>query len=106
MIEELDRDKVVNDYIALYDDVMLKYESRKVKALVDEINSAIAKSDMAKINQIYEEISEWNNLVSNVQGARDSIMGYDKTFNLPSVKALLIVLDNITKEWRFNTEAY
>lgn len=106
MIEELDRDKVVNDYIALYDDVMLKYESRKVKALVDEINSAIAKSDMAKINQIYEEISEWNNLVSNVQGARDSIMAYDKTFNLPSVKALLIVLDNITKEWRFNTEAY
>lgn len=100
----MDRTKIIDDYMSHYNKVAEKYKTDNIPALIENINSAISKSDAGSINLVYEKISEWNNLVSNVQGARDALVSYDKTLRLPSVKEFIIILDNITKEWRFNTE--
>lgn len=101
----MDRIKITNDYMISYNEVVKRYEDEKIAGLIDKINSAISRSDMKNVNNIYDEISEWNNFVSNVQGIRDALQAYDKSLKLPSIKQFLIIFDNITKEWRFNTEA-
>ena len=102
----MDRDRITKNYMASYNEIVAKYKEKKIAALVDDINSAIAGSDMQTMNDIYDQISFWNNEVSIVQGSRDALMSQDKSFRLPSVKEFLIVYDHINKEWRFNTEAY
>lgn len=101
----MDRIKITNDYMISYNEVVKRYEDEKIAGLIDKINSAISRSDMKNVNNIYDQISEWNNLVSNTQGIRDALLSYDKSLRLPSIKQFLIIFDNITKEWRFNTEA-
>lgn len=101
----MDRDKIIAEYMSHYNGLAARFKNEKIETLPEEINSAIAKSEMKNVNLVYDKISEWNNIVSNVQGARDAIVAFDKTFRLPVVKEFLIVFDNITKEWRFNTEA-
>lgn len=100
----MDRDKIVADYMSHYNELVARFKNEKIVALPEEINLAISKSEMKNVNLVYDRISEWNNIVSNVQGARDAIVAFDKTFRLPVVKEFLIIFDNITKEWRFNTE--
>lgn len=102
----MDRDKIIKKYMSSYNEIVAKYKDKKVADLVDEINSAISRSDMKVMNDIYDKISFWNNDVSIVQGSRDALMAQDKSFRLPSVKEFLIVYDHVNKEWRFNTEAY
>lgn len=101
----MDINEVTTRYMAEYNKVVEAYESKKISNLVDEINVAISKSDMANVNTIYNKISEWNDRVSNIQGARIVLTAQYRSSKFPSVSEFLIVFDNINKEWRFNTEA-
>lgn len=102
----MDRTRIIDNYMAAYTEIADKYEKEKVPSWIEEINSAISRSDSKHINTIYEKISIWNNTVASLQGNRDALIAHDKTLRLPSVKEFLIVYDHINKEWRFNTEAY
>ena len=101
----MDRTRIINEYMTSYNKIVAKFKKEHISKLVDKINTAISSSNMENVNFIYDEISDWNNLVSNVQGSRDALISYDRTLKLPSIKEFLIIFDNITKEWRFNTEA-
>lgn len=102
----MDRTKIVNDYMATYNEATAKYKADKIPALVEEINAAIKRSEMAEVNPLYERISVWNNYISNIEGTRNALKAYDKTLKLPSIIEFLIVYDHINREWRFNTETY
>lgn len=101
----MDRTKITENYMTAYSSITEQYAKEKIPNLIEEINSAISRSDTKHINTVYEKISIWNNSVSNLQGNRDTLMSHDKTLRLPSVKEFLIIYDHINKEWRFNTEA-
>ena len=102
----IDREKIMNEYLAAYNKIVAKYKMDNIASLVEEINKAIKKANnMAEVNLVYERISDWNNLVSNLQGIRDALLARSKSLKLPSIKEILIIFDHVTKEWRFNTDA-
>lgn len=101
----MDSVEVTKKYMAEYNKLIEKYESKATLQLVEDINAAIEKSDIANINTLYHKLSAWNEYVSGVQGARIALNTQFKHIKLPSVAEFLIVFDNVNKEWRFNTEA-
>lgn len=100
----MDAREVRNRYMAEYEKLVESYEDQQVAGLINDINHAISNSDVEKINVIYNQISEWNDHVSNIQGVRLAINSQYKYLKLPSVSEFLIVFDFINKEWRFNTD--
>lgn len=100
----MDRTAIIEKYMTSYNEIVKKYEQQQIVSLVEEINTAISKSDTEKVNEYFERISEWNNVVSEIQGNRDSLMAHDKSLRLPSIKEFLIIYDHTNKEWRFNTD--
>lgn len=100
----MDAREVRNRYMAEYEKLVKSYESLKISGLINDINQAISKSDVENINLFYNKISEWNDGVSNIQGARLAINSQYKYLKLPSVSEFLIVFDFINKEWKFNTD--
>lgn len=100
----MDRTKIIDNYMSSYNEIVEKYKKEKIANYIDEINTAIDKRDTEKTNIVYEKISIWNNLISNLQGNRDALIAHDKSLRLPSVKEFLIIYDHINKEWKFNTD--
>lgn len=91
-------------YINEYEKLVNSYKKLGIVELLNELNKAISKSELDKINYYFNKVSEWNDRVSNLQGARSAINEQYKYLNLPSVSEFLIVFDYINKEWRFNTD--
>lgn len=104
MHNTMDAREVKNRYMAEYEKLVKAYESQKIPSLINDINQAISNSDVENINLIYNKISEWNDGVSNMQGARLAINSQYKYLKLPSVSEFLIVFDFVNKEWKFNTD--
>lgn len=102
----IDREKIMNEYLAAYNKIVAKYKADNIISLVEDINAAIKKANnMSEVNHLFERISDWNNIVSNLQGIRDALMARSKSLKLPSIKEFLIIYDHVTREWRFNTDA-
>lgn len=100
----MDTQEIKNRYIAEYNKLADQNEIKKIDSLIDEINLAISKPNTKDINDIYSRISEWNERVSNLQGARVALNAQHPSLHLPSAAQFLIIFDNFIKEWRFNTQ--
>lgn len=101
----MDSVEATKQYMTEYNKLIAKHESKDIVKMVDSINAAIADSNVPKINELYQQLAVWNDHVSNLQGARIVLNKQYKHVKLPSVAEFLVVFDNFSKEWRFNTEA-
>lgn len=102
----MDSVEVSELYMAEYNKLVAKYEAKTISLLLEGINGAIANSDMQRVNDCYNELSEWNQYVARIQGAGEALNRQYKHLKLPSVNSFFVVFDNMSKEWRFNTEAF
>lgn len=94
------KDRYMKEYSKLVD----SYKSLNIVSLVNNINKAISLSEIENINFHFNKVSEWNDRVSNLQGARLALNEQYKFLKLPSVNEFLIVFDFVNKEWKFNTD--
>lgn len=101
----MDSVDITKRYMTEYNKLVDKYNGEAVHKLLDDINEAISIADVEKITIHYNKLSEWNEYVANINGARLALNEQFKHIKLPSVTEFLIMFDNITKEWRFNTQA-
>lgn len=103
-LNAMDVKKIQDSYMENYKKLNESYNNLNIAGLVNDINKAISSSDIESINTYFNKISEWNENVSKLQGARIAIITQYKFLKLPSVSELSIVFDFVNKEWKFNTD--
>lgn len=92
-------------YMEKYNELVNKFNELGIDALVENLNYAISKSDMAKTNELYNKVLEWNNKVANLEGAHIALNTQYRFLRLPSPASYGILFDGEERIWRFNTEA-
>ena len=100
----MDVKEIQDRYMENYNKLNESYNNLNIVGLVNDINKAISSSDIESVNTYFNKISEWNENVSKLQGARIAIITQYKFLKLPSVSELSIVFDFVNKEWKFNTD--
>lgn len=100
----MDVKEIQDSYMENYKKLNESYNNLNIAGLVNDINKAISSSDIESVNTYFNKISEWNENVSKLQGARIAIITQYKFLKLPSVSELSIVFDFVNKEWKFNTD--
>lgn len=103
-LNAMDVKEIQDSYMENYKKLNESYNNLNIAGLVNDINKAISSSDIESINTYFNKISEWNENVSKLQGARIAIITQYKFLKLPSVSELSIVFDFVNKEWKFNTD--
>lgn len=103
-LNAMDVKEIQDSYMENYKKLNESYNNLNIADLVNDINKAISSSDIESVNTYFNKISEWNENVSKLQGARIAIITQYKFLKLPSVSELSIVFDFVNKEWKFNTD--
>ncbi len=103
-LNAMDVKEIQDSYMENYKKLNESYNNLNIAGLVNDINKAISSSDIESVNTYFNKISEWNENVSKLQGARIAIITQYKFLKLPSVSELSIVFDFVNKEWKFNTD--
>lgn len=103
-LNAMDVKEIQDSYMENYKKLNESYNNLNIVGLVNDINKAISSADIESINTYFNKISEWNENVSKLQGARIAIITQYKFLKLPSVSELSIVFDFVNKEWKFNTD--
>lgn len=101
----MDTEQIKIDYMDKYNILLQEFKAENVNLLVSELNDAIAKSKIEQVNQLYNNVLNWNNKVAGLEAIRDAINARFSYLRLPSVKSMAIILDGEEKIWKFNTDA-
>lgn len=90
-------------YMDGYNQLMDAYRGSGIQQTVDAINRAIRDSDNDTAREYLLQIQSWNLKVMDMEDIRVSLTRL-KHLHLPSALVLTVLYDEITHQWRFNTE--
>lgn len=85
-----------------YAELSNKLEEQKINILIDNLNSAIARSEMEKINELYHKVQAWNSNVDKLIGAKIALDAQFHYLRLPSPAIFSIIYDGEDRSWKFN----
>lgn len=98
----MDTAEVTSRYMEKYNELSKKLEEQKISALVDELNNAISKAQMNKVNELYNQVQEWNSKVDMLLGAKLALDAQFRYLRLPSPGIFGVVYDGEERIWKFN----
>lgn len=101
----MDSADLQKNYMDGYNKLMEAYERSGMQQTVDAMNRAIRDSDNERAREYLLRIQRWNQKVMDLEDVRISLNGKLKHLHLPSAIMLTVLYDDITRQWRFNTES-
>lgn len=99
----MDTTEITNRYMEKYTELSNKLKEQKINILIEELNNAIAQSEMAKVNKLYNQVQEWNSKVDKLLGAKIALDVQYSYLRLPSPAIFGIIYDGEERLWKFNT---
>jgi 4-hydroxyphenylpyruvate dioxygenase-like putative hemolysin len=99
----MDTEELSKRYMEKYNELATKFEELEISNLVDKLNNAISRSDMAKTNEFYDKVLEWNARVEQLSGAKIALDIQFSYLRLPSPALFGVTFDGEEKIWKFNT---
>lgn|GEM_PF-3277844 len=100
----MDSADLQKNYMDGYNKLMKAYAGSGIRQTVDAMNRAIRDSDSERARECLLEIQRWNLTVMDLEDIRVSLNTKLKHLRLPSAGMLTVLYDDITRQWRFNTE--
>lgn len=101
----MDSADLQKNYMDGYTKLMEAYGESGIQQTVDAINQAIRDSDSERIRECLLRIQYWNQKVMDLEDIHVSLKAKLKHLRLPSSGMLTVLYDDVTRQWRFNTEA-
>ncbi len=98
----MDTQKISDDYMDKYNDLSLDFKKKDINNLVERLNEAVSQSNMAHVNELYNQVLEWNNRVKTLEGAQIAINTQFRYLHLPSPSSFAVIFDGEDRLWKFN----
>lgn len=99
----MDTEELSRRYMEKFNELANKFEELEINSLVENLNNAISRSDMAETNQLYEKVLDWNAKVEKLSGAKIALDIQFSYLHLPSPTLFGVTFDGEEKNWKFNT---
>jgi len=99
----MNTEEIKKRYMEKYNELSVRFDELDVSHLVEDLNYAISKSDMSKVNELYNRVLGWNTQVDNLVGAKLALDVQYRYLRLPSPALFGIIYDGEEKTWKFNT---
>ena len=98
----MDTAEITSRYMEKYTELSNKLNDQHINILIENLNSAISQSQMDRVNELYNQVLEWNSKVDKLIGAKIALDTQYHYLRLPSPAIFSIVYDGEERIWKFN----